>query len=32
MSLGYEPILVRDHIKAKLAGSRQDKANAAAVR
>ncbi|WP_371525689.1 isopenicillin N synthase family oxygenase [Streptomyces sp. NBC_01283] len=30
--LAYEPILVRDHIKAKLAGSRQGKANAAAVR
>ncbi|MFD3576989.1 isopenicillin N synthase family dioxygenase [Streptomyces sp. NPDC058644] len=31
-SLAYEPILVRDHIKAKLAGSRQGKANVAAVR
>ncbi|GAA3089803.1 isopenicillin N synthase family dioxygenase [Streptomyces rectiviolaceus] len=30
--LAYEPILVRDHIKAKLAGSRQGKANVAAVR
>ena len=30
--LAYEPILVRDHIKAKLAGSRQGKANTAAVR
>ncbi|GAA1888908.1 2-oxoglutarate and iron-dependent oxygenase domain-containing protein [Streptomyces durmitorensis] len=30
--LAYEPILVRDHIRAKLAGSRQGKANAAAVR
>lgn len=28
----YEPITVRDHIKAKLAGSRQGKANTAAVR
>lgn len=28
----YEPVLVRDHIKAKLAGSRQGRANAAAVR
>ncbi|MFJ5265151.1 isopenicillin N synthase family dioxygenase [Streptomyces sp. NPDC088387] len=30
--LAYEPILVRDHIRAKLAGSRQGKANTAAVR
>ncbi|MFJ9088024.1 isopenicillin N synthase family dioxygenase [Streptomyces sp. NPDC102384] len=30
--LAYEPITVRDHIKAKLAGSRQGKANTAAVR
>ncbi|GAB39542.1 MULTISPECIES: isopenicillin N synthase family dioxygenase [Gordonia] len=30
--LAYEPILVRDHIKAKLAGSQQGKANTAAVR
>lgn len=30
--LAYEPILVRDHISAKLAGSRQGKANTAAVR
>ena len=30
--LAYEPITVRDHIKAKLAGSRQGKANAGAVR
>ncbi|MFE0358664.1 isopenicillin N synthase family dioxygenase [Streptomyces nigra] len=30
--LAYEPIVVRDHIKAKLAGSRQGKANTAAVR
>ena len=30
--LAYEPILVRDHIAAKLAGSRQGKANVAAVR
>ncbi|MEV0321496.1 isopenicillin N synthase family dioxygenase [Streptomyces sp. NPDC050658] len=30
--LAYGPILVRDHIKAKLAGSRQGKANVAAVR
>lgn len=30
--LAYEPILVRDHIAAKLAGSRQGKANTAAVR
>ncbi|MEU6373572.1 2-oxoglutarate and iron-dependent oxygenase domain-containing protein [Streptomyces sp. NPDC046909] len=30
--LAYEPILIRDHIKAKLAGSRQGKANTAAVR
>lgn len=28
----YEPILVRDHIKAKLAGSRQGKANTTATR
>ncbi|MEE2061059.1 isopenicillin N synthase family dioxygenase [Rhodococcus artemisiae] len=28
----YEPITVRDHIEAKLAGSRQGKANAKAVR
>ncbi|WP_068163967.1 isopenicillin N synthase family dioxygenase [Rhodococcus phenolicus] len=28
----YEPITVRDHIKAKLAGSRHGKANTAAVR
>lgn len=28
----YEPILVRDHIKAKLRGSRQGKKNTAAVR
>ncbi|MFD3810892.1 isopenicillin N synthase family dioxygenase [Rhodococcus sp. NPDC058639] len=28
----YEPIVVRDHIKAKLAGSRHGKANTAAVR
>lgn len=28
----YEPILIRDHIKAKLAGSRHGKANTAAVR
>ncbi len=28
----YEPITVRDHIEAKLAGSRQGKANTAAVR
>jgi len=30
--LGYEPIAVRDHINAKLAGSRQGKRNTAAVR
>ncbi|MFI1562853.1 isopenicillin N synthase family dioxygenase [Streptomyces sp. NPDC020490] len=30
--MAYEPILVRDHIAAKLAGSRQGKANTAAVR
>ncbi|MGW0039950.1 isopenicillin N synthase family dioxygenase [Gordonia sp. NPDC003376] len=30
--LAYEPITVRDHISAKLAGSRQGKANTAAVR
>ncbi|MGP3960296.1 isopenicillin N synthase family dioxygenase [Nonomuraea sp. 3N208] len=30
--LAYEPITVRDHIKAKLAGSRQGKKNRAAVR
>lgn len=30
--LAYEPITVGDHIAAKLAGSRQGKANAAAVR
>lgn len=30
--LAYEPITVRDHVKAKLAGSRQLKANTAAVR
>lgn len=30
--LEYEPITVRDHIKAKLAGSRQGKSNTAAVR
>ncbi|APE38069.1 2OG-Fe(II) oxygenase [Nocardia mangyaensis] len=30
--LAYEPILVRDHIAAKLAGSRQLKANISAVR
>ena len=30
--LAYEPIMVRDHIRAKLAGSRQGKANTAAVR
>jgi len=30
--LAYEPITVRDHIKAKLAGSRQGKSNASAVR
>ncbi|WP_241564371.1 2OG-Fe(II) oxygenase family protein [Nonomuraea polychroma] len=30
--LAYEPITVRDHIKAKLAGSRQGKKNLAAVR
>ncbi|OZF42026.1 isopenicillin N synthase family oxygenase [Rhodococcus sp. 14-2470-1a] len=30
--LAYEPILVRDHITAKLAGSRQGKANVTAVR
>ncbi|WP_137810915.1 MULTISPECIES: 2-oxoglutarate and iron-dependent oxygenase domain-containing protein [unclassified Gordonia (in: high G+C Gram-positive bacteria)] len=30
--LAYEPIVVRDHIKAKLAGSQQGKANTAAVR
>lgn len=30
--LAYEPILVRDHIKAKLAGSQQGKANTGAVR
>ncbi|MCD0453450.1 isopenicillin N synthase family oxygenase [Actinocorallia sp. API 0066] len=30
--LAYEPIMVRDHIKAKLAGSRQGKANTAALR
>ncbi|MGW7268992.1 isopenicillin N synthase family dioxygenase [Streptomyces sp. NPDC054864] len=30
--LAHEPILVRDHIKAKLAGSRQGKANTEAVR
>ncbi|EOM77565.1 isopenicillin N synthase family oxygenase [Rhodococcus rhodnii] len=30
--LAYEPITVRDHIAAKLAGSRQGKANTAAVR
>ena len=29
---GYEPIMVRDHIKAKLAGSRQGRANTAATR
>ncbi|WP_028933975.1 isopenicillin N synthase family dioxygenase [Pseudonocardia spinosispora] len=30
--LAYEPITVRDHIRAKLAGSRQGKRNTAAVR
>jgi isopenicillin N synthase-like dioxygenase len=30
--LAYQPITVRDHIAAKLAGSRQGKANTAAVR
>ncbi|WP_020123632.1 isopenicillin N synthase family oxygenase [Streptomyces canus] len=30
--LAYEPIVVRDHIKAKLAGSRQGKINTSAVR
>lgn len=30
--LAYEPITVRDHIKAKLQGSRQGKTNTAAVR
>ncbi|MCM3895862.1 MULTISPECIES: isopenicillin N synthase family dioxygenase [Gordonia] len=30
--MAYEPIVVRDHIAAKLAGSRQGKANTAAVR
>ncbi len=30
--LAYEPITVRDHIAAKLAGSRQGKSNTAAVR
>jgi isopenicillin N synthase-like dioxygenase len=30
--MAYEPILVRDHIRAKLAGSRQLKANTSAVR
>jgi isopenicillin N synthase-like dioxygenase len=30
--LAYEPITVSDHVKAKLAGSRQGKANTAAVR
>lgn len=30
--LAYEPIVVRDHIKAKLAGSRRGKANLSAVR
>ncbi|GAA1457812.1 isopenicillin N synthase family dioxygenase [Williamsia maris] len=30
--MAYEPITVRDHIAAKLAGSRQGKSNAAAVR
>lgn len=30
--LAYEPVSVRDHIKAKLAGSRQGKSNTAAVR
>ncbi|MFD9444051.1 isopenicillin N synthase family dioxygenase [Streptomyces sp. NPDC060006] len=30
--LAYEPITVRDHIKAKLAGSRQGRKNLAAVR
>ncbi len=30
--LAYEPVSVRDHIKAKLAGSRQGKSNAAAGR
>ncbi|WP_246562979.1 2OG-Fe(II) oxygenase family protein [Streptomyces roseirectus] len=30
--LAYEPVLVRDHIRAKLAGSRQGKANTGAVR
>lgn len=29
---GYEPIIVRDHIRAKLAGSRYGKANTAATR
>lgn len=30
--LAYQPVLVRDHIAAKLAGSRQGKANVGAVR
>ncbi|WP_327657101.1 isopenicillin N synthase family dioxygenase [Streptomyces sp. NBC_00483] len=30
--LAYEPVIIRDHIKAKLAGSRQGKANTTAVR
>jgi isopenicillin N synthase-like dioxygenase len=30
--LAYEPIVVQDHIRAKLAGSQQGKANTAAVR
>ncbi|NLE82019.1 MAG: isopenicillin N synthase family oxygenase, partial [Rhodococcus sp.] len=30
--LAYEPVMVKDHILAKLAGSRQGKANTAAVR
>ena len=30
--LAYEPITVREHIAAKLAGSRQGKANTSAVR
>lgn len=30
--MAYEPILIRDHIKAKLAGSRQGRSNTTAVR
>jgi len=30
--LAYDPILIRDHVKAKIAGAQQGKANTAAVR